>query len=337
MTMDAPQRTRSCRRDQPAATTTQSRGSRQICLPLDRATYDGIWEDPQAVRRLLEGLLEQHPELFPEAMTRGFTLCGTLPPSKKLAGVCLRRLRVNETEEHGHVTTRDYFLRPSFVLPYCCGTVDDVEKGMLLLTYQVPYHVVPYCFGHNAMSGYRLERSLGRNSLVGTTVRDPNALPQHLAADEHHAQWRGEDASVAMTAGGGCILGMALSNTASEADLTAASGRFRHEACDVSADYAPETVNTDGWKATQASWRTLFPKVVLILCFLHGFLKIRDRCRKAFELHGQIWEVYRAANAPAFRAAMESFRQWCAARCWSGPIPEALEKLWSRTEEYVPS
>jgi hypothetical protein len=94
-------------------------------------------------------------------------------------------------------------------------------------------------------------------------------------------------------------------------------------------------VNTDGWKATQAAWRTLFPKVVLILCFLHGFLKIRDRCRKAFELHGQIWEVYQAANTSAFREAMESFRQWCTARCWSGPIQEALEKLWSRTEEYV--
>ena len=173
--------------------------------------------------------------------------------------------------------------------------------------------------------------------MVGTTVRDPDALPPHLAADEHHAQLRGEDAYVAMTAGGGCVLGMALSNTASEVDLTAAYGRFRDEAAAVSADYAPETVNTDGWKATQAAWRTLFPKVVLILCFLHGFLKIRDRCRKAFELHGKIWEVYQAANAPAFREAMESFRQWCAARCWSGPIQEALEKLWSRTEEYVRS
>ena len=136
--MDAPQRTRSCRRDQPAATASQSRGSRQICLPLDRATYDRIWEDPQAVRGFVEDLLGQHPELFPEAMTQGFTLCGTLPPSQKLAGIGLRRLRVTETEEDGQATSRDYFLRPSFVLPYCCGTVDEVEKGMLLLTYQVP-------------------------------------------------------------------------------------------------------------------------------------------------------------------------------------------------------
>jgi hypothetical protein len=322
-------------RAKPTTTPAQTRGSRQICLPMDRATSDRIWHDSQAVRRHVEDLLERHPELFPKAMRQGFFLCGKVPQSPKLAGVCLRRVRVTETDEDSRATTQDYFLRPSFVLPSCRGTVDDVENGRMLLTSNVPYHVVQYCFGHNAMYWYRLEQSLGRNSLVGTTVRAPDALPPHLAADEHHAQLRGADASVAMTAGGGCVLGMALSNTASEVDLTAAYGRFRDEAADVSADSAPETVNTDGWKATQAAWRALYPKVVVILCFFHGFLKIRDRCRKAFELHGQVWEVYRATSAPAFRAAMESFRQWCAVRSWSGPIQEALEKLWSRTEEYV--
>ncbi len=61
-------------------------------------------------------------------------MCGKLPQSKKLAGVCLRRVRVTQTDEDGHSTTQDFFLRPSFVLPYCCGTVEDVEKGMLLLS-----------------------------------------------------------------------------------------------------------------------------------------------------------------------------------------------------------
>ncbi len=134
MKLDAPQRTRSCRRDQPTVTNTQSRGARQICLPLDRETYLRIWDDPQAVRLLVEDLLKQHPVLFPKAMTEGFTLCGKLPQSKKLAGVCLRRVRVTQTDEDGHSTTQDFFLRPSFVLPYCCGTVEDVEKGMLLLS-----------------------------------------------------------------------------------------------------------------------------------------------------------------------------------------------------------
>jgi len=27
----------------------------------------------------------------------------------------------------------------------------------------------------------------------------------------------------------------------------------------------------------------LFPLITVVLCFLHGFLKIRDRCRKACE------------------------------------------------------
>ena len=183
----------------------------------------------------------------------------------------------------------------------------------------------------------RLEQSLGPNRMVSTTVRDPQALPApHLAADEHHARLCDEAACVAVTAGGNCLLGIALSNTAGEVDLTAAYGRFRDEAGSVSAAYAPQTVNTDGGKATQASsWPTLFPKMVLILCFLHGFLKSRDRCRKAFELQGKVWEVYQATSAQAFREKMESFRQWCAARWRSGPIHEALEKLWSRTEEYV--
>jgi hypothetical protein len=335
--MDAPKRTRSCWRDQPTATTSQSRGSRQICLPLDRQTSDRIWEDAHAVRRYVEDLLARHPELFPEAMTRGFTVCGKLPLSQKLPGLCLRRVRVTQTDERGQTTPRDFFLRPSFVWPYGCGTVDDVANGMLLLSSGVPYHVVAVCCGRNAMFWFRLEPSLGRNSLVGTTVRDPHVLPQHLAADEHHARLRGQDVYVAVTAGDGCLLGMAVSPTAGEVDLTTAYGRFRDEAVAVSATYTPETVNTDGWKATQAAWRTLFPKVVLILCFLHGFLKIRDRCRKAFELHQKVWEVYQATSAQAFREAMAAFRQWCTARVWSGPIQETLEKLWSRTEEYVRS
>jgi hypothetical protein len=145
--MEAPQRTRSCRRDPPTATTSQSRGSRQICLHLDPETNHRIWDDAQAVRGLVDDLLSRHPELFPRAMIRGFTLCGKLPPSQKLPGICLRRVRVTETDEKGQTTTQDYFLRPSFVLPYCCGTVADAANGMLLLSYGVPYHVVAVCVG----------------------------------------------------------------------------------------------------------------------------------------------------------------------------------------------
>ena len=36
------------------------------------------------------------------------------------------------------------------------------------------------------------------------------------------------------------------------------------------------------------SFQTLFPLITVVLCFLHGFLKIRDRCRKAHELHRRV-------------------------------------------------
>ena len=36
------------------------------------------------------------------------------------------------------------------------------------------------------MDWYRLERSLGRFSLVGTTIQAAERLPRHLVADEKH-------------------------------------------------------------------------------------------------------------------------------------------------------
>jgi hypothetical protein len=106
-----------------------------------------------------------------------------------------------------------------------------------------------------------------------------------LVADEHHTHWCGTKGYVAMTAGGGCVLGVALTATADEEQLTAAYGVFRQEARDLKATYQPQTVNTDGWQATQNAWTELFADIAVVLCFRHGFLKIRDRCRKNHDLH----------------------------------------------------
>ena len=88
--------------------------------------------------------------------------------------------------------------------------------------------------------------------------------------------------------------------------------------------------------STRNAFQTLFPLITVVLCFLHGFLKIRDGCRKARELHRRVWDVYRAATAEEFRRLMNEFQQWCATQTWTASVHEMLTKLWNKTEFYVP-
>ena len=62
----------------------------------------------------------------------------------------------------------------------------EAAYPLLLLSLGTPVWAVRLGFGRDEMYWQRLVESLGRNSLVGTTVRDPDRLPEHLAADEHH-------------------------------------------------------------------------------------------------------------------------------------------------------
>jgi hypothetical protein len=124
--MDARQRTRTCVRTRAAREKTPPRGAKQICLPMDRQTYERLWPDAAAMRQYLDELLKSCPERFPTGMEHGFQLTGRLPESKKLPGIRLRQLRLTR----GGVFT----LRPSFVLTYMAGTVEDVEYPLLLLS-----------------------------------------------------------------------------------------------------------------------------------------------------------------------------------------------------------
>jgi hypothetical protein len=169
-------------------------------------------------------------------------------------------------------------------------------------------------FGRSPMYWYRLECSLGRFSLVGTTVQTAERLPRHLVADEKHTTLAGKKVYLAATTGGGCCLGLALAKTAGNDDLETAYGVFRDEAQHLDPKYRPETVNTDGWPATQAAWRSLFKGITIILCFLHAFLKIRDRAvhlKETFaELSRRVWEAYHAPDARSFSQRLRRLREW---------------------------
>jgi hypothetical protein len=265
--------------------------------------------------------------LFPDGFGQGYHLHGFGRESCKFPGLKLRKIVLADGAS--------YWLRPSFITSYMTGTVDELAYPLLLATHGVPPWLLTIGFGHSDMYWYRIIERLGRNSLVGTTVRDPARLPEHLAADEHHADWAGQKGYVATTVGEGCILGVALTSSADDAHLREAYGVFAAEAREVAPGYAPETVNTDGWASTRNAFQALFPLITVVLCFLHGFLKIRDRCRKAHELHRRVWDVYRAATAEEFRRLMNELQQWCATQTWNTSVREMLTKLWNKTESYV--
>jgi len=54
--------------------------------------------------------------------------------------------------------------------------------------------------------------------------------------------------------------------------------RFCQRSSVLDADYAPQTVNTDGWQALKR-WKALFTHMTIILCFLHAFSN-SDRATK---------------------------------------------------------
>ena len=89
--MDARQRTRTCVRTRAGQRTDLPRGARQVCLPMDRETYDRLWNDAAAMRQYLDELLTSCPERFPTGIEHGFQLTGHLPESKKLPGIRLRQ------------------------------------------------------------------------------------------------------------------------------------------------------------------------------------------------------------------------------------------------------
>jgi hypothetical protein len=325
--MDAQPNTRRVNRERNAPPPQPPRGVKQIVLPMNRDQYDEIWHETEPLRAFVAEWARSAPELFPTGFEQGYRFHGFGRQSRKLPGLRLRKIVL--------VDGTCYWLRPSFVAGYMTATVDESAYPLLLAAHGVPPWLLKVGFGHSEMYWYRLVERLGRSSLVGTTVRDPGRLPTHLAADEHHVDWAGQKGYLATTVGDGCILGVALASAADDAHLREAYGVFATEAHDVSPGYAPETVNTDGWAATRNAFQTLFPTIAVILCFLHGFLKVRDRCRKAHDLHRRVWEVYRAATAEEFRRLMNELQQWCATQTWPAAVCEMLEKLANKTESYA--
>ena len=258
---------------------------------------------------MLNSLIEKLPELFPAEIEHGYDLYGFRKQSVKMPEVSLRRICLKVPDEQGQKQV--YTVTPSFVMPYMVGYTQDVEKALYLRRFGVPFYALTYVFGRNDMCWQRLLASLGRNDIVGTTIKDPEKLPADLLADEKHSRFNGEKAYIATTAAEDCILGISLTLAADEPHLTEAYGHFKQEARRLKPDYQPETVNTDGWFATQLAWKALFPAVTIILCFLHAFLSIRSRGKHLkevfYDISQRVWDIYHKLCSKADRFLLVIF------------------------------
>jgi hypothetical protein len=305
--------------------TRSSRGHRTICLPIPEETYQQIIDDPRAFRRTIDDCFRRMPELFPRNF-KGYQLMGHRVSAKQ--GVKIRRVLLKDQTA--------YSIRPSFLMPYLTARTSDVEVPLFLRTFGVPFWALARSFGRDPMFWYRLECGLGRFSVVGTTVRKAE-LPQHLLADEHHQPRDGQKTYIATTIADGCCLGAEPAETAGTDDLKAAYEVFRDEARDITPAYAPQTVSTDGWKGTQAAWKALFPKVAILLCFLHAWLKVRDRAQHLKEVFAEvsrrIWEAYHAPNRRSFAQRLRSLRQW-ASQNLTGIVLEKVLDLCGKRDRW---
>ncbi len=283
--------------------TRASRGHRTLCLPITEEAYRRIVGDPGEFRRAIDDCFRQRPELFPASFARGYQLKDDRMSTKQ--EVLIRRIILKDGTA--------YSIRPSFLMPYMTARAADVEGPLFLRKFGVPFWALVHVFGADPMYWYRLECGLGRFSVVGTTVRKVG-LPDHLLADEHHQSLDGKKVYIATTVGDGCCLGAEPAEAAGTEDLKAAYAAFKDEARDVTAKYAPVTVSTDGWKGTQAAWEALFPRVVILLCFLHAWLKIRDRAKHLKEVFAdvsrRVWEAYHAPDRRCFGQRLRRLRQW---------------------------
>jgi hypothetical protein len=285
--------------------------------------------DVRKYRTYLAEVAQHHPELFPQALAQGYWFHDRYAVQKQRCVV--RRIKLKAT---GAVFT----LRPSFLLPYGIGRTEEVEKALFLRQWGVPFAALAYVFGRNAMFWYRTWLSFGRPNLVGTTVKHVTTMPQDLVADEKITWLAGSEVVVPTTVGGGCVLGISLSEQSDSPSLQAAYGEFVTEARVVFPTYRVRSVCTDGFQATRDAWRQLVPQLMLVLCFLHAILKLTERCRGALrrQVLDRAWSVYQAVTKAQFAQRLRRLAEW-AHSSLDGSLAQMVEKMARHREDFTPA
>lgn len=306
-----------------------AKASRRIVLPIEREQYAAVVQDVRAFRAWVDSNMQHYPELFPDEMSADYQL-HDIRSSRKLPEMQVRRIRLKQS---GAV----YRVLPGFVLPYMTGYTAMVEKALFLRRFGVPFWGLTYVFGRSDMYWYRMVEHLGRFDLVGTTVKSADKLPEHLLADEKFTRLNGQEVYVATTVGNDVVLGATVTLTVQTDELEQAYSEFKREVRRLDPDYLPKTLNLDGWRQTKAAWLRLFPALIVIRCFLHAFLRIRDRCKNHPvypQLQARIWQIYHAPSSGTYYHHFTKFLT-LAHQQLTGEALKAVERFKQKRAELI--
>ncbi len=311
--------------------TTKDSKNRTIVLPIASGIYERFMLESKFAHETIKELYESHMDLFPAEMLSGYKLNGRTRLSKKIEGFQMRKIMVAGT---------NYQIRPSYILPYCREQVDLASKGLFLLKFGVPFWALAFVFGYNATWWYRMFISLERHDIVGTTIYDAKDLPEHIIADENHIKVRGAKKYVATTVGANCFLGMSVCDNAGEQGLRDGYGTFKQESQSLKAGYEPISVNTDGWAATQKAWKSLFASIQVVECFLHAFLKVRDRATRKmesfFNMAGdKIWNIYESNTKREMAQRIRRLKEWASECIINCPMKANILKLCAKKDKWM--
>ena len=100
-----------------------------ICLPICEEDYNEKVHFADQFRRFLDGNYEKFPELFPTNFSEGYQMKDQRISLK--TGIIIRRIELRNGAS--------YSVRPSFLMPYMTGRTNDIEKGLFLRKFGVPF------------------------------------------------------------------------------------------------------------------------------------------------------------------------------------------------------
>ncbi len=307
-----------------------TRQNRTIVLNfISEHNYCEFLKDRSHFRFFLNAAFAHSPELFPPLFHQGFHLHGFIYSIKQ--DLSIRRIRLKANRQA-------YQIRPSFVMPYMTSRTSEVSNILKVRQWGVPFWMLAHLGGHDHMFWYRMYASMGRYSVVGTTIKQPSLLPEHLLVDEKHTRRKGNKVYVATTVASNCFLGAEIAQSAGKKALVEAYDVFKQEACALDSEYTPKSVTTDGWEATQNTWLQLFDGIGVILCFLHGFLSIKKRCRRnkdvLHEVGNKVWNVYRAETIACFSQRIRRLKAWAVKNVKLETVKEQIVKLCNKRDQY---